>query len=110
MKTMFCVCAMAVTVLASIVRGGEFEEPTSVLVAPQPAPAVVKPDRVEMYTGATGSSGSAGASGVCVNGNCNVGRPYNVTESCTGSCRNRLMGGYVEKATSRKVYRPARRR
>lgn len=36
-------------------------------------------------------------------------RLYNVEESCSETCRNRLFGGYVKKNTSRTVYRPARR-
>lgn len=35
-------------------------------------------------------------------------RLYNVEETCTESCRNRLFGGHVKKTTVRKVYRPAR--
>lgn len=35
-------------------------------------------------------------------------RLYNVEETCTDSCRNRLFGGHVKKTTVRKVYRPVR--
>lgn len=36
-------------------------------------------------------------------------RLYNVEESCTETCRNRLFGGYVRKNVARTVYRPTRR-
>lgn len=36
-------------------------------------------------------------------------RLYNVEESCSETCRNRLFGGYVRKSTARTVYRPTRR-
>jgi hypothetical protein len=113
MKNFFCACAFVMSAVASSVRGGEVGEPTSVIVAQAPATVVVvepRQDVVAMRTGVTGSQGSAGVQGPCANGRCGVARPYNVTESCTGSCRNRLMGGHVEKTTTRRIYRPARGR
>jgi len=55
---------------------------------------------------------STNCCGNCVGKSCDnctsCPKVYNVEESCSDSCRKRLLGGYVKKTTVRKVYRPAR--
>ena len=83
---------------SSICFAGE----TSVLNHGQTAPAATP--------GAAAPAATATASDCdCCSRSRRRERLYNVEETCSETCRNRLFGGYVRKSTARTVYRPTRR-
>ena len=92
-----------------LVHGQDAVPTVSVLQHGQPTPA----DAVEAAPAPTAAPAAVVVeSSRCRNGRCCTGpncRLYNVEESASESCRQRVFGGYVKKNTARTVYRPARR-
>lgn len=84
--------------LSSICFAGE----TSVLNHGQTAPATTPATTAPEATATTSDCD-------CCSRSRRRERLYNVEETCTETCRNRLFGGYVRKSTARTVYRPTRR-
>lgn len=98
--------------VCSLTYGQDAGQPVSVLNHGQPTPATTPTVAADAAPAATAAPSAVVVESRCRNGRCCTGpncRLYNVEESVSESCRQRLFGGYVKKNTARTVYRPARR-
>jgi hypothetical protein len=102
MKTIFTFAIVSL-IAANTTFGGEIaaDGTQSVLVQPA-APVVVVESSAPCVGGHCHRHRHA-----CANGQCST-KLYNVEESSSASCRNRLFGGTVVRKSSRTVLRPVR--